>query len=208
MNPRNSDEMFAEAVRDINNRLRLPISRSSELLQFLSAPLAAAGLLPEKYNVYNTTPLPDIPSSTQSRWISMIQSTILEFIVPPWDTVLAEEFGTPAILEQYFCPTLKGSWAGFEFALSAYSTLLAIPLSRFAVRLLSSLNLSYPIDELHEYLFRAGTGSQSKPRIPDWEGLVRATIAIPSKVANGAIPLKLPIPARLQPRFLSMPQGV
>ena len=202
MNPRNDDESFAEAVRETINRLRLPISRSSELLELLSAPLATVGLLPEKYIVHNKTPFPGVPSPNQIRWIPTIQSTILQFVVPSWDMVLAEEFGSSAILELYFCPTQKQSWAGFELALRAYSTLLAFPLSQFAVGMLSSLNVSYPIDELHEYLFPAGAASQAKSRTTDWEELVRTIVAVPSKVANAANQLKLSVPARLQPRFL------
>lgn len=182
MSTKGNDEASVESVRETISRLRLPVPQLPELLELLSAPLAAVGLLPKEYTVYNTRPFRNSLSPAQTRWIPTIQSVILQQIVPSWEVPLSNE-GYTSILEHYFCPTPKGSSFSFELALNAYSSLLGFPISRFSIRVLTSLARLYPIDELHDYLF--GRGAQkSKLRTIDWEELVRAVVAVPSKVAN------------------------
>ncbi|KAK0459518.1 telomere length regulation protein-domain-containing protein [Desarmillaria tabescens] len=170
-------------TRDVVKQLRLPVGDITTLLALLSGPLDCLGLLPPSLRKYNVNPLPD--DATQVlRHISTIQQAILQHIFPTWETALAGISAT-SILEQYFCPdsfSYALSSSG-DVALSAYSTILSVPLSGYSIRLLERLTKEYPVDRLHRATF-SGNGTSKKDVL--WEDCVRNIAAVPAKVANSA----------------------
>lgn len=103
-------------------------------------------------------PLPD----AALKHLPATQTTLLQKILPTWGHLLDH-----ALTDQYFCPESNS-----QVAMIAYSTILALPLNQYSVRLLSRLTRHYPIDS-----FIASTSIQ-------WEDTVRNIIGIPTRVAN------------------------
>ncbi|KAK0503045.1 telomere length regulation protein-domain-containing protein [Armillaria luteobubalina] len=170
-------------ARDVVQQLRLPIGDITALLALLSGPLDCLRLLPPLLRKYNINPLPD--DTTQVlRHIPAIQQAILQHIFPTWETALAK-INAMLILEQYFCPdsfSYALSSSG-NVALSAYSTILAVPLSTYSIRLLERLTKEYPVDRLHRAIF---SGDSTSKKEVLWEDCIRNLAAVPAKVANFA----------------------
>ncbi|KAF8061522.1 telomere length regulation protein-domain-containing protein [Lyophyllum atratum] len=183
-------------VRDVIDRLQRPVPDLPTLLALLSGPLDCLGLLPPQYQPYNTTPLPKGSIDIQKH-IPLLQRVLLEHIAPTWGDLLAAENATP-LLEQYFCPdsfSFASSVAG-DVALLAYSTIMAQPLTSYAIHLLTRLSSEYPIDRLHSAVFTT-TREQPSSRMLAWEDCVRDVMSVPAKVSN-AIAGKTDVPHLLE----------
>ncbi|KAK0197314.1 telomere length regulation protein-domain-containing protein [Armillaria mellea] len=170
-------------ARDVVTQLRLPISDLAMLLALLSGPLDCLGLLPPSLRKYNINPLPNDITQVL-RYVPTVQQAILQYIFPTWGTALAKINAT-SVLEQYFCPD-SFSYAlpsSGDVVLSAYSTILSVPLSAYSIRLLERLTKEYPVDRLHRAIF-SGDNTSKKEML--WEDCIRNLAAVPAKVANFA----------------------
>ncbi|KAI0948359.1 hypothetical protein AcV7_009125 [Taiwanofungus camphoratus] len=184
-------------IREIINCLQSPIADSTALLRLLSTPLARIGLLPPRFRQY------DDPSSCSGdfdapRHIPLLQRAILQHVIPAWEPVLMQE-DAYTLVEQYFCPDSISftSPASGQVAVHAYSTILALPLTESAIRLLAKLSKAYPIDVLHSAVFLERSKGLSGKQDITWEDCVRNIAAVPAKVAN-ALRGKDDIPPELE----------
>lgn len=165
-------DVMAEDLTEL--KLSDNITDLQTLLELLCGPLQSAGLLPPQFHKYSN-------SAHKNRNVlkhyTSIQRTLLEKILPAWDSVLTEQ-GLSAIVYQYFCPDLFSfaSDVAGQVVVMSYSTILSTPFNEFSIRFLSRLAKEYPIDRLHQAVFDAGTIT--------WEDCVRNIIIVPAKVAN------------------------
>ncbi|KAJ7273520.1 telomere length regulation protein-domain-containing protein [Mycena haematopus] len=173
---------IAVPVEEVIGRLQTPISDLSTVLGLLCSPLDCIGLLPPQFRRYNVAPLS--PGAVNiSRHIATLQRVILQHIGPTWESALVEEDAV-ALLEQYFCPDTFSfaSTAAGDVTVLAYSTILSLPLTDYAIRLLIRLAERYPIDRLHAAVFSQHT--HNAKRTLAWEDCVRNIAAVPARVAN------------------------
>ncbi|KAF9264838.1 hypothetical protein L218DRAFT_972425 [Marasmius fiardii PR-910] len=169
-------------VQDIIQQLQQPITELKSLLALLTAPLHSLRLLPPQYSSYNEKSLPT-DSIKLPKHLPLIQKSLLENVVPTWDSVLEEE-GVSSLIDQYFCPDLfsfASPYAG-EMASFAYSSLMASPITNVSIRLLIRLIREYPIDRLHSIIF-SSKGDSIKKELR-WEECVQNVVSVPAKVAN------------------------
>lgn len=176
-----ADATFAQ-VRETITRLQSPVPELSTLLALLAAPLASLSILPPRFRLHNTSPIP--PNALNiSRHIPPLQRALLEHVIPTWEPVLTQE-NSYELIEQYFCPDAMSFAipAAGQLALYAYSTVLSLPINDYSVRLLAKLCKAYPVDVLHTIVHAKGASS-SRHSI-SWEDCVRNVVAVPAKVAN------------------------
>lgn len=184
-------------VQDIISRLQSPIADLVTLLSLLCSPLNSLGLLPPQFRRFdNSLALANTP--IVARHIPIIQRAILVHIAPTWKSTLDEEKKS-LVLTQFFCPDSFSfaSPAAGEVALSAYSTILSLPLSEFSVSLLARLSVEYPLDRLYKVVFFNQTADPFEKRSIAWEDCLRNIASVPAKVAN-AIAEGLEIPPELE----------
>jgi telomere length regulation protein len=176
-------EVAQTRVREIVNRLQVPVPDLPTLLSLLASPLASLHLLPPRYRQYNINPLQDGDIHI-SKHVPLLQRALLQHIIPTWESVLAEENATP-LLQQYFCPDpfSFASPAAGEVTLLAYSSILSSPFTGYSIRMLVHLAREYPIDRLHTTLFSQVNFALGK-RLIAWEDAVRNVVGVPAKVAN------------------------
>jgi len=143
-------------------------------------------LLPPPFRKYNNEPLPtDV--FNMSRHIPPLQRTLLEHVIPTWESTLAQEKKT-VLLTQYFCPDSFSFAlpAAGDIAVLAYSSMLSLPLTENSIRLLARLSVEYPIDRLHTAVFANRNTDSFQKRLIAWEDCLRNVAAVPAKVANAA----------------------
>ena len=170
-------------VRDLISALRSPQPDVASVLSLLAQPLDRLGLLQPTFRRFNTSRLPADVRIT-AKQISTLQQTILEHVAPVWLEALADEGAAP-LLDQYFCPdafSFASSAAGQVSSL-AYSSILSLPLTEYAVRLLERLAKEYPVDRLHTSVL-ANTDGDGGRREAAWEDVIGTVVAVPAKVAN------------------------
>jgi telomere length regulation protein len=194
----------SESLREIVSSLRSPIAEETTLLQLLAAPLACFGILPAQYRKYDKSPIVWNQRNNLARWIPLLQTNILENVLPTWGEPLKED-GLDTLLEAYFCPSRNqnsptSSYAPV-FALHAYSSLLHPPIQEFSVRLLARLSVEYPLPEIHRTIFSADfdvilSHSKEGKKTTTWEDFVRVAFSVPAKVAN-ALAEKSTVPNEL-----------
>lgn len=168
-------------LQEVLSQLQTRITELQALLPLLCFPLARVNLLPPQFRKFNSFPSEDATLDI-AKVFPPIQRTLLESILPTWETVLEEE-GCSALAWQYFCPDafLNASSPAGDVALCAYSTILAHPLRQRSVNLLLRLAKEYPIDRL----FRAAcTIRDPARRSVSWDDCLRNIFAVPSKMAN------------------------
>jgi len=167
-------------VQHLVNRLKEPIPDIETLTHLLAAPLDALGLLPPKFKASNKSPLPE-HTFVAHKHVPLVQRILLQCVADTWRDNLVEH-GRIVLLEHYFCPDsfLFASPAAGEVTLLAYSTILSLPLTPFAIHILVRLTKEYPIDRLHSTVF----ASTSRKKCFSWEDCLRNVVAVPAKVAN------------------------
>lgn len=171
-------------IREVISRLQSPIPDLSTLLSLLAAPLASTGVLPPRFRIHNTSPIPSHALNVP-RHAPLLQRALLEHVIPVWEPELLQE-DAYELVEQYFCPDAMtfASPPARQLALYAYSTLLSMPMKDYSVRLLAKLAKAYPIDVLHTILFSGDSGVSYGRHSMTWEDCVRNVLAVPAKVAN------------------------
>ncbi|KAF8559524.1 hypothetical protein OG21DRAFT_1452656 [Imleria badia] len=181
--------------QDVLSQLQLQITEFQTLLPLLCLPLARANLLPPQFRRFNTLPSEDVTAEV-ARVFPPIQRTLLQSILPTWETILEEE-GCSALTLQYFCPDAfsNASVAAGGVALCAYSTILSLPLHQRSVDLLLRLAKEYPIDRLFHAVC---TIRDPARRSVTWDDCLRNIFAVPTKLANAfegqGIPTDLRLP--------------
>lgn len=187
-------------IRETISRLQLPVQNVQTLLALVTAPLHCLGLLSPQYARYNASP----SLANQAlvlKHISVLQRSLLEHIIPVWESALKEDhnFG---LIEQYFCPDSFSftSPAAGEVALSAYSVILSLPLTDYSIHFLVRLAKAYPIDVLRETVFSGPSRAPQSRGAISWEDCVKDVVAIPPKVANALGARGASVPTELEQR--------
>ena len=182
-------------LQDVLEQLRAQVSDLQTLLNLLTGPLDSLGLLPPQFRRHNTRPLPPGTLHIQKH-IPQFQRVLLQYVIPTWDTLLAENHAT-LLLDQYFCPDSFSNAlpAAGEIAIVAYSTLVSSQITKYTLYLLERLSVEYPVDRLHTAVF-ARTDLDKSVKDVGWEDCVRDLCMVPAKISNslgimGDIPLGL-----------------
>ncbi|TFK42888.1 telomere length regulation protein-domain-containing protein [Crucibulum laeve] len=172
-----------DAAKDVIERLKVPIPDLPTLLSLLVAPLESLGLLPPRFRRYNLNPL---PANAINPWkhIPPIQRSLIQHILPTWDTLLAENDAT-SVVDQYFCPDSfsNASQTAGKLAILSYSTLITLPFTEYSMRILEHLAVEYPVDRLHTATFGWKEFDLASRNVT-WEDCIRSIVMVPAKVAN------------------------
>lgn len=179
------DDIVLTEIRETISRLQGPVHELSEILALLCAPLYAIGLLPPAYHSYNTKPYSRPGSQKILKNIPILQSALLDTVVPAWYSSFKEQSLEP-LLFVYFCPDVffSASNVAGRIAVLAYSSILNSPLSDFSIDVLCRLGRFYPIDQLHAVVFAQSSALPAHGRANTWVDLVRNILSVPTKVAN------------------------
>lgn len=171
--------MTQDDVKQILDSLQSPISDLETLLTLLARPLESIGLLPTRFRRYVSEKLPK-GSFNLPKHLPAIQRTLLQSILPSWDSVLREE-DVLGIVDQFLFPTPPTLPHATRTALESYTTILSTQFNTFSVRYLSQLTRSYHVQLLFDCVFDSYPPNIAAIR---WEDCVRALISVPTKVAN------------------------
>ena len=184
-------------LRDVLSQLQTQITEIRTLLPLLCLPLARANLLPPQFRRFNSLLSEDVAADSDvTRVFPLIQRTLLQSILPTWESLLEEE-GCSTLTLQYFCPDAfsNASASAGDVALYAYSTILSLPLHQRSVDLLLKLTKEYPIDRLFHGVY---TIRDPARRSVAWDDCLRNIFAAPTKIANAfegqGIPTDLCLP--------------
>ena len=122
-----------DLIQDTIRRLQSPITDLSQLLLRLAAPLAAVDLLPAAFLRYNTQPF-ERHAFAVYKHVPMIQSALLQHVIPAWYERMQDEKAEP-LIRQMFCPDsfVSGRQISGELALCAFNSILSYPLSTVSV---------------------------------------------------------------------------
>lgn len=186
----------ASQLRELVSHLQAPIQDATTLLSYLSAPLGTLGLLPADLRRYNVSPL-RVSSADILKHIPSLQRAILQHVLPAWAEELAER-KLLRMVDLYICPdtSTSDSLIPGEIALQAYSTLLSLPIDKHSIRLLTHLSNRFNVDVLHDTVYSQQQIDSVKKEAM-WEDCIRDLVAVPAKVANGAVAGQLEAPIEL-----------